>query len=96
MCQKFNPVFNFKLSGFVPNPAKAIDYAQKIEREFLLVEGIQQTVSHMVMSIDMTAGKGSMRQQRLANITGYKCGQKVVTEKTALVQLVQVQHQIKL
>ena len=35
-----------------------------------------------------------MRLQRLANITCYKCGLKVITEKTTLVQ--QVQCQIKL
>ena len=31
---------------------KAIDYGQKTEREFLLVEGIQQTEFYPVISID--------------------------------------------
>ena len=30
----------------------------------------------MVMSIDMTAGNDPIRQQKLANVTCYKCGQK--------------------
>ena len=55
---------------------KAISYAQKIEREFLLVEGIQQTRVYMVESIDAAAGNDPMRQQRLASLTCYKCSQK--------------------
>ena len=69
---------------------KAIDYAQKIDREFLHVECIQQTES-----INPSAGNDPMKQQRCVNITCYKCGQKVITGKTAPNQLVLVQGQIK-
>ena len=55
---------------------KAIDYVQMIEREFLLVEGIQQMEFDWVMSVDVTTGNDPMRQQRVATITCYKCGHK--------------------
>ena len=44
--------------------------------EFLLVEGIQQTDFDMAMSINMTTGNDPVRQQRLLNITCYRCGYK--------------------
>ena len=46
-----------------PTLQKPIDYAQKIEREFLLVEGIQQIEFDTVMSIDVTTGNYPIRQQ---------------------------------
>ena len=51
-----------------PTLQKAIDYAQKIEREFLLVEGIKQNEFDTVMSIDANAGNDPVRQQGLSNI----------------------------
>ena len=59
-----------------PTLQRGIDYAQKIEREFLLLEGIQHTEFDTVMSIDATTGNNPIRQQRLATITCYKCGGK--------------------
>ena len=53
---------------------KTIDHMQKIEREFLLLEGIQQTEFDTVMSIDTFAGNNLMRKQRLATITFFMCG----------------------
>ena len=50
-----------------PTQQRAIDYAQKIEREFSLAEGIQQTEFDMVMLIDMTTRNDPIGQQRLAN-----------------------------
>ena len=44
-----------------PTLQRAIDYVQKIEREFLQIEGIQQTEFDMEMSIDMTTGNDPMR-----------------------------------
>ena len=55
---------------------RPIDYAQKIYREFFLVEGIQQSKFDTVMSIDISTCNHPLRQQRLANITCYKCRQK--------------------
>ena len=55
---------------------KAKDSVQKIEREFLLVGGIQQTEFDTVMLIDTTTGNDPIRQQRSVTITCYKCGQK--------------------
>ena len=49
-----------------------IDYAEKIEREFLFVEGSQQTVFDMAMLIDVSAGNDPKRQQRIATITCFK------------------------
>ena len=46
-----------------PTLKKAIDNAQKIEREFLLVEGIQQTEFDTVMSIQTSAGNDPLKQQ---------------------------------
>ena len=57
----------------------------KIEREFLLVERIQQTEFDCVMSIDVTPGNSTMRQQRVVSITCYKCSQNVIIEKTQMV-----------
>ena len=42
---------------------KSIDYAQKLEREFLLVELIQHTEFDSVMSIDTSTENDPMRQQ---------------------------------
>ena len=64
-------------------------------RDFLLVEGIQEIKFDTVMSIHVTAGNGPMKQQRLATITCYKCGQKVIIERTAITQLAQAQYQNK-
>ena len=55
---------------------KRLMTAWKIEREFLLVEGIQQTEFDMVMSVSAVAGNEPMRQQRLETITWFKCRQK--------------------
>ena len=55
---------------------KAIDNAQKTEREFLLADGIQQTEFDTVMLIDVTIENAPMGQQRVAMITCYKCGEK--------------------
>ena len=44
---------------------KAIDYVQKTERKFLLVEGIQQTDFDTVMPIDASSKKIPKRQERL-------------------------------
>ena len=43
------------------NFIKTKDYAQKIEEDFLLVEGIQWTEIDSVMSIDAAAGNDLMR-----------------------------------
>ena len=59
-----------------PTLQKAIDYAQKVEREFLFVEAIQQTEFDIIRPIDMTVGFYPMRQQRLSITTCYKCRQK--------------------
>ena len=59
-----------------PPLQKAIYCAQKIETEFLLVEGIQQIEFDTVMSIDVTAGNNPMRQQRVATMTCYECCKK--------------------
>ena len=59
-----------------PTFHKALDYAQKIERQFLLVDGIEQTESDTVMSINTRADNDLMRKQRLANIMHHKCRQK--------------------
>ena len=75
---------------------KAIDYMQKIEGEFLLVERFQQTKFDSLMSIDATARNDPLRQQGVTPITCYKCGKKVIIEMTALTQLVQAQYQIKI
>ena len=99
MCRNYL-IWQLTLKPYVvhtqPAKKKTIDYAQKIEREFLLVKGVQQRDFDIVMSIDVTAGNDPMRQQRLANMTSYKCGYKGHYRKTALVQLVQVQAWIKL
>ena len=42
------------------------------KREFLLVEGIQQTKSYSVMAIDATTGNDPMRQQEVETIIFYK------------------------
>ena len=55
---------------------KAIYNAQKIESELFLMEEIYLTDFDMVMSNDVTTGNDPMRQQRLANLTCHKCGQK--------------------
>ena len=55
---------------------KANDYIQKIEREFHLVEEIQQTDFSTVMLMDASASNDPMKWQQKANITCYKCGQK--------------------
>ena len=68
-----------------PTVQKAIDHVQNIEREFLLVKGIQQTEFDTVMSIDTTAGNDPMRQCRLVTVICCKCGQKGHYKKTALV-----------
>ena len=68
---------------------------QKIKREFFLVEGIQQIEFDFVTSINVTNGNDPMQHQRVATITCYKCGQKVIIEKTVLIQLTQAQYQIK-
>ena len=47
---------------------KATEYAQKIEREFLLVQGMQQKKINTVMSIDALASNDPISQQRLTNI----------------------------
>ena len=47
-----------------------------IVREFLFVEGPQQTEFNFVMLIDVTAGNEPIRQQSIATITCYKCRQK--------------------
>ena len=51
---------------------KAINYALKIEREFLVLEGIQQTNFDMVMLVDAVGGNDLMNQ----HITCFKCRQK--------------------
>ena len=58
-----------------PTVQKATDYVQKTEREFLFVEGIQQTKFDTIISIDTTSANDPMRQQLLANITCSKCSQ---------------------
>ena len=59
----FNPAISSKtIQHAHPTLQKVIDCAQKTEREFLPIEEIQQT--------------DPMRQQRLANMICYKCGQK--------------------
>ena len=55
---------------------KAIEYAQMIEREFFLVDVIQETEFETVISIDRSADNDLMEQYRL--ITFY---QKVMTSK---------------
>ena len=57
-------------------PYKNLLTVQKLEREFLLAEGIQQTEFTMVMSNDPSASNDPMKQQQLEYITCYKCGQK--------------------
>ena len=80
----FNPAIGFKTIWHVsPTLKKAIDYAQRIEREFLLVEALQQTEFDMVISID--AGNNPMRQQKVATITCYKCALKCHQRKDSLV-----------
>ena len=73
-------MFNLAISSKTIRPAhptlqKAIDYVQKIEREFLLIKGVQQTEFDMILSINAITGNDSMRKQSLANITCCKCGQ---------------------
>ena len=72
---------------------KTIAYVYKIGREFLPVEGIQQTEIDMVKSIKEAAKNNPMRQGRLANVTCFKFRQKVIIEKVAPVQLAQAPDQ---
>ena len=59
-----------------PTVQKTNGCEQKIKREFLLVEGIQKTELHAVISIDASASNDPMRQQTFENITCYKCREK--------------------
>ena len=78
----FNPFINAKtIKHMHPALQKTIIYAQKIEREFLLVKEIWQTKFDMVMSIDASTNNNPMRKQRLANITCYKCRQKSLQKR---------------
>ena len=45
-----------------PTLHKAIDYMQKIIKEFLFMGGIQQTEFDSLMSISTTTGNDQMRQ----------------------------------
>ena len=57
MQKLFNLAISFKsIKHLHPTLEIVIDYAQKIEREFLHVEGIQQTEFGILMPIDVTAG----------------------------------------
>ena len=59
----FNPALSSKTIRYThPILQNAIDYMQKIEREFLFVKEYQQTESDMVMPIDITARSDPMRQ----------------------------------
>ena len=42
---------------------------------------MQQTEFDSVMAIDETSGNDPVRQQRVTNITRYKCGQKFTIER---------------
>ena len=57
---------------------QASDFALKVESEYLLVEGIHQTDQDAVMSINALGliSQDPVRQQRLVNMSCYKCGQK--------------------
>ena len=58
----FDPAISAKTVRHLhPALQKAIDYAQKIESEFLLVEGIQLTYFDTVKSIDASAGNDPMK-----------------------------------
>ena len=59
----------------------ARDYLQKIETEFLLVEGIQKTEFYSVMLIDVTVGNYPVRQQRVVTITFYKCDKRPLQKR---------------
>ena len=65
-------LFNLEISAKTIRNAhpihKAMAHAQKIKREFLPVEGIQQMEFDKVMSIDAAAGNDPMTQERLADI----------------------------
>ena len=77
MCAKlFNSAISSKaLRHAQPTLQKATDYVHKIKRPFLLVQGIQQMKFDTVISIDVTDGNDPMRQQRVGNITCFKCRQ---------------------
>ena len=47
-----------------------------MQKEILFVGGIQQTEFNTILLIDAATGNNLMRQQRVANITSYKCGHK--------------------
>ena len=81
----FNPAISAKtIQHAHPTLHNALDYEQKIERELVLVAGIQQTAFDAVMPIDASISNGPMKQKRLTNITCYKFQQKFVTGKMAL------------
>ena len=72
-----NPMISAKTnSPAYPTLQKALDYVQKIEREIMLAEGIQQTECDTVMSRDVAAGNDLMIWQMLENVTCFKCRQK--------------------
>ena len=60
----------------MPNAVKGYWLCTKNDREFLLVEGIQQTEFETLMLQDTNAGNNAMRQKWLANIICYKLGWK--------------------
>ena len=60
----FNPDISDKpIWNMYPTLQKAIDYVQKIEGEFFLIEGIQLTEFHTVISINTSASNDPMKQQ---------------------------------
>ena len=72
-----------------PTLQKPIEYVQKVEREFIHVERIQQTKFDSVMSIDAFTRNDPLRKKRVVTIMCYKCGQKGHYRKDFLIQLVQ-------
>ena len=93
----FNPIISSKtIWQSHQTLQKAIDYAQKVEREFSLVEGNQQKEFDSIMSINAFAGNNPMIQQRVFTITCYECGPKVILGKIVLIWLAQAQYKIEI
>ena len=77
MCTKFNLAIGVKTIWHAyPTFKKSIDCVQKIEREFLFVEGIQEVEFDVIKSFDAVAGNDQTRPQRSATITCFTCSHK--------------------
>ena len=71
----FNPAISSKTIWHAHQALQKVKgYAQKIGR--VLASRRNSTEFDMLIEIDITTGNDPTRQQRLANTTCYKCGQK--------------------